>query len=64
LLAQEQVTEEKGTPRHGPADFPALLAKPGGGLNSRYALRQRPPTTPVLAVLLGVVQGEWVVCSL
>lgn len=30
LLAQEKVTEEKGTLCRGPSDFPALLAKPGG----------------------------------
>jgi len=58
LLAQNKVSQQKGTPRHGPTGYPPLLAKPGGGLNSRYALRQRPPKAPVLAVLLGVAQGE------
>jgi len=58
LLAQRKVIKAKGTPHHGPADFPPLLTKPGGGLNS-LSLRQRPPTAPVLAVLLGVAQGEW-----
>jgi hypothetical protein len=58
LLAQNKVSEQKGTSRHGPTGFPVLLAKPGGGLNSRYALRQRPPKAPVLAALLGVAQGK------
>jgi len=58
LLAQRKVSKVKGTPRHVPTGYPALLTKPGGGLNSRYALRQRPPKVPVLAVLLGVTQGK------
>lgn len=46
FLAQKKETKEKGTPLHGPSGFPALLAKPGVGLNSRFALKQRPPNSP------------------
>jgi len=57
LLVQKKSVKEKDTPHHGPVDSPPLLTKPGGGLNS-LSLRQRPPTTPALAVLLGVAQGR------
>jgi len=58
LFGQQKVTKEKAAPCRAPSGFPALLAKPGGGLNSRFTLRQRPPTTPVLAALLGAAAGE------
>jgi len=34
FLAQNKGTKQKGTPCRGPSDSLALLAKPGGGLNS------------------------------
>jgi len=61
LLAQRKVIKAKGTPHHGPADFPPLLTKPGGGPNSlRSNNAHRLP--PVLAVLLSVAQGKLAAC--
>ena len=58
FYGKKKGAKENSAPYRIASQSPALLAKPGGGLNSRYALRQRPPTTPVLAVLLGAAAGE------
>ena len=55
LLVQNKV----GHPAPRSFGIPCAARQAGRRPNSRYALRQRPPTAPVLAVLLGVVQGEW-----
>jgi hypothetical protein len=68
VLAHKKVTKEKGAPCRVPAEFPALLSKPGdnqtrpGKPHKKWLaaeLKQCSPKTPDLAVLLGAVAGEW-----
>src|SRR3970282_2662400 len=58
LLRQNKVTKEKATPVYRPCGVPCVARLVRRLRNSRYALRQSSPKSPVQSPLLGGAQGR------